>query len=528
MEKDTFNLIKAYKEIENKFTKDGWIDICRPPGDLDDSLYCCLVKPEALKDYLKSHQWGIHKGEEGRPCIIGQYEEGEWKSIYQSFSEKDFEPFLYYKYFTHIDERYIDVSEEFVNYFQLYEKGSKNDRTFIFFNEIGDTEEVLVITGTNVRIKKKFLMEYISIRQLHFSICFEYMVMATGTPSDYDAKYQDKDYVSNDANYNHLIRYIPYLDNKNLQSWILGKIIIPFDPKKSGKTWYDKNTDHETFIIGYDEDGEEKAVPCDSEEHKFFTPVYFKKEVLQKYYSNPEKYTVDGFSLTSKALSLKIDNNNNDYVVVFLNDLRMLPQKEQLHWKHYNIPPSPEMGISGSYYDTMIMGNWARKSDAIDVRFKQEYSEFNKKWVKKFGWEFYKTPVGADLLHFEALHLPANESVSEFCDQMLNVVKFTIDSLNEGMLTKELEKVENEKGISKLERFLRSKGVVHPDILEFLRHLQNLRSGMIAHRFSNANKSCQKAIEYFKITGSNYREVGADILLKSLFTINTLSVEFLE
>ncbi|WP_460765484.1 hypothetical protein [Niabella terrae] len=95
----------------------------------------------------------------------------------------------------------------------------------------------------------------------------------------------------------------------------------------------------------------------------------------------------------------------------------MLPQKEQLHWKQYNLAPQNKMGISGSYYATMILGNWARDSDSFDIRFKAKYREFNKKWFKKYGWHFYKEPVGSDLHHFNSLHLPSEDNIRSFCEQ---------------------------------------------------------------------------------------------------------------
>ena len=223
-----------------------------------------------------------------------------------------------------------------------------------------------------------------------------------------------------------------------------------------------------------------------------------------------------------------MDNNHDDYVMVFLNDLKMLPQREQLHWKHHNIAPQPGMGLSGAYYDTMVMGNWARDSDSVDVRFKAEYRQFNKNWFEKFGWYFYKEQVGTDQQHSNALHVPSENSVTSFSDQLLILVKLTIDSLNEEMLVKGLPKVENEKGIGKLERFLDSYNKQIPDMITFLRNLQNLRSGRIAHRASNSNKNVKKAVDYFGLTEDNYREVAMDVFVKSLYTFNTLTRLFLD
>lgn len=523
MEKSSFLLEAALKNIRAKFTNGGWVDVFTNGDNHSGGIFCYLVADCHLNEHMETSDFGLWKGSEGRPSVSTYYSPDGQEFRYSPFNEDGIEPFLYCKSFPCANDGYIDVSEEFVNYFRLYEKGlSKQDRTYYFFDELGEMEEVILIKIDSVRVKLKFLMEYISVRRMHFAICFDFMAVGKVSLKDFGISLQDKNFTNDWYNYNHLICVCP--GSTDLQSWIRGKIVIKYDPAKSLQTWYDTDFAYENFIIGYNqESGEEISVPCDSEEHKFFVPVYFKKEVLSKYYNDPEKYKIDGFSLSCHAFHLKMDNNIDEYVVVFLNDLRMLPQKEQLYWKHYNIAPQQNMGISGSYYDTMVLGSWARKSDAIDIRFKQEYQSFNKKWFDKFGWHFYKEPSGTDIHLFKALHLPGDNSVISFCDQMLIVVKFTIDSLNEEMLVKDLPKVEMEKGIAKFERFLGEKAEDLSDMLVFVRHLQNLRSGMIAHKFSESNKNCKKAIEYFKMTGQNYRDVAAEILAKSLWTINALS-----
>uniref|UniRef100_UPI00260AE6B4 hypothetical protein n=1 Tax=Chitinophaga sp. TaxID=1869181 RepID=UPI00260AE6B4 len=255
-----------------------------------------------------------------------------------------------------------------------------------FIDEMGEAEEVIRVKERQVCIKLRLIVEYLAVRKMHLSLCFDFMCMTNfeGAGSAFVPK--DEDFVGDSFHYNHLIRGVPGIDGNNLQSWIIGKTILKYDPSKSQKFWFDLDEDaYESFVIGYNDDGTEQTVSCNSEEHKFFTPVYFNKEVLNKYYNNPHKYQVDGFHLKSSFLSLKMDNNNDDYVMVFLNDLAMLPQKEQLHWKHHNIAPQSEMGISGSYYDTMILGNWARESDSVDIHFKEKYMRFNKKWFDKYG-----------------------------------------------------------------------------------------------------------------------------------------------
>jgi len=102
----------------------------------------------------------------------------------------------------------------------------------------------------------------------------------------------------------------------------------------------------------------------------------------------------------------------------------------------------------------------------------------------------------------------------------------TIDRLNEKELAKGLNIDSKIRGIGKFEKFLESKGMNIPDMYKFLRNLQNLRSGLIAHSFSESNKDCKSALMYFRIKDDNYMEVSEEIFIKSDYTMNTLEEYF--
>lgn len=532
MKSEIFHLQQQHELIKQRFIEKGWITVYRgyhKNDGVDSGIYCLLVKPDHINEYLDNRNWGVMPGSEGHPSVITRYENGKGVTEYFRFADEGIEPFVFPKWFVHKKEQYVDISQEFVNYFSLYEiSNDKQNRKYYFIDDVGDEEEVINVKEREVRIKLKFLVEYLAVRKIHISLCFDFMLVTDLNGNKNLFKSKDEDYVGETYNYNHLIRVVPGLEKSKFQSWIIGKTILKYDPTKSNIFHFDRNdTDNENFIIGYNPDGSLSYAPCHSEDHQFFTPVYFKKSVLNKYYDNPHKFDVNGFHISSSFISLKMDNNHDDYVMVFLNDLKMLPQKEQLHWKHHNIAPEPEMGISGSYYDSMVMGKWARDSDSIDVRFKVKYIQFNRKWFEKFGWHFYKEQVGTDQQHFNSLHLPSENTVTSFSEQLLILVKLTIDSLNEEMLILGLPKVDNEKGIAKFERFLAKHDIEIPDMVKFLRNLQDLRSGMIAHRFSSSNKSIKRAMEYFDLNNENYRKVAQDVFIKSLYTLNTLSKLFL-
>lgn len=520
MEKKQLELLDQVELIKSKFIKDGWVTIYQCiNAEVETRIYCNIIHDDNLRKYLDHPEWMIEPGSEGRPSIISR---GGQESSYHAYSEKGIEPFLYYKSFKHNKEKYIDISEEFVNYFHLYESGqSKQSRKYFFTDENGELEEVIRIEPNLVKVKLRFLMEYISVRNVHFAVCFDFICMSSEKIPEYELQEKDESFKEGYLHYTHLVRTIPFTGSGELQSWIRGKVMIINMPNKRHTYWYDAGSeDFASFIIGYDQAGDLNRVPCDSGAHQFFTLTYFSKAVLDKYYNNPDKYKVSGYNVRCDYFSLKIDNHHQDYVAVFLKDLTSLPYKEQLHWQLYNIPPRE--GMSLSYYKTMIQGELGGESGALDIRFKAEYLSFNKKWEEKFGWPLYRPIKGRDSKGFEALHLPAENNFKSFAEQILVMVKLTIDSLNEKMLVDGLEKLDNEKGISKLERFLVSRGCQIPDMISFLRNFQDLRSGMIAHKFSPANKNCQRAMSYFGLRDDNYREVAKYIFEKSLATLLTL------
>lgn len=516
MELDYFLIKERIKQLETTFIKDGLLTIYE--SSEDDLIYCCLVHNSKIEEYKSNTDWVIRPYYEGKPAVFGD-------GTYITYSEDGYEPFIFIKHFNHNNggEKYIDISEEFVLYFKLYEKAeNKQNRKYYFIDELGDLDEVIKVEPERIRIKLKYLKEYIAVRQLHFAVCFDFMRVGNIDIFENKIEFIDKNFKGENYIYNHLIRP---LDCK-FQSWILGKKIISFDPNKSKSYHFDyENQVYESFITGYDEDGNEVYHDCSKINDKSFVVTYFKKDVLNKYYNEPQKYEVDGWHVKSNFFSLKIDNNNEDYVAVFLIELGYLPYKEQLHWKHYNI--QPQKGISHAYYQTMIEGNWVDHPETPDLFFKHKFEQFNKNWETKFGWRLYKPLAKEDEHLFKALHIPTSNNVKSFCEQILSIIKITIDRLNEAELAKQIILDDNDKGITKLEKFLAVHQMQIPDMITFLRHLWNLRSGLLAHSFSNSNDKCKKAIKYFDIRENNYIEVAKYIFIKSIFTLNTLENKLL-
>ena len=135
-------------------------------------------------------------------------------------------------------------------------------------------------------------------------------------------------------------------------SLLYAKTIIYGCPIKECGYWpyNEQELEFEDYAIAIDEEGNNvmfssnpsrlsNFINDNSDAPHYLTPVFFKRDVLQKYYAEPNRYSVESGIIRCGTLwSLYIDNESSEYVVAYLGDLgRDLPSREQKHWKTYNI-----------------------------------------------------------------------------------------------------------------------------------------------------------------------------------------------
>ncbi|MDO1510203.1 MULTISPECIES: hypothetical protein [unclassified Neisseria] len=258
---------------------------------------------------------------------------------------------------------------------------------------------------------------------------------------------------------------------------------IQSDPKK-----------HESFCIaGNDENPHfyscDNSKLADNFGHNpnnpyYLTPVFFKKEVMQKYYES-DKYEVQDGSLRCQGLwSIHIDNGLPNHVSVFLGDLgRDMPYKEQQYWKLFNVPPE-SLKISEGSFRRSFLGEFA-DSSSPEFRFKSEFEQLNNKWKEHFGWNLFLPLSQEDQHFFENIRTLIADSQREFDNVIFALAKSTIDSLNVKDMRTFLGKDCNDesKSLQLFEEILIKLHVLNAlDKVNFLRNIQNLRSSSSAHR----------------------------------------------
>ncbi|MEK6915590.1 MAG: hypothetical protein AABW89_03565 [Nanoarchaeota archaeon] len=291
----------------------------------------------------------------------------------------------------------------------------------------------------------------------------------------------------------------------------------------------------EKFIIGLNNKGKEVKFTCDEskldnkfgknpEAPDFLTRVFFKKEVLDKYYGKPSKYYVrDGYLFYTREdgineWGMPIDNNAQDCVMVYLGDLAKLPPDEQKHWKIHNI-------TEGNFSLVSVMRDFQAKpcspTDAA-LHFKGKFESLNENWKNKNGWYLFKPLNLADEHHVKTLRVPNNEQ-KEFDEVILSLNKMLIDSLNVEKMKKRLIFDKDDKSISVMQKYIEQKyKIIFPQMIEFLKNLQNLRSSGSAHRKGD---NYEKA--YKKFDKGSLSKTFEGILIEAITTINTIHNQIL-
>jgi hypothetical protein len=492
------------------------------------AIFSALLEPQVIQKALERDSWDLHLGD-GLPGFSQPWREGKETTNYHRFGTEGIRPLVIYRDFHGAWPSYVELCEEFRHFHNLAED-HKNQR-LLDFDESGYEVEVAKISKHRVEINSVYLRQFLSATQLHLAIYFDSARYSRISLDDVPGNQRSFDYRDTSSRYSLHVATCDFHKDFLTFSRLLGKVIISPPPiHECGKRPFDIEQEV-SFIIGVNPDGtpiEHTSNPDKLANYfganpgapQYVTPVYFRREVLQKYYAEPERYSVeDGYLRCLGLWVMQIDNSHPTHVVACLGDLgRDLPYCERLHWKQYNVPPPRGAGFSETFFRRSFLAQFVEPS-SVDLIFRNEYQKLNNAWRDKFGWPLFWDPADEDK-HIRTVHIPTTESQRELDEQILWLAKLLVDSLNEAELVKGLPKAENERGIGKFERFLKAKQCPHTkEIVQFLRDIQRLRSTSVAHRKS---QDYQRTMDRLGLTGKSVPDVMRVLLEQAVAMIRTL------
>ncbi len=519
-----------HTSIQQKIGMDAWIPLyfnqIIPETTDDFFLFSALAPQDSTEAVLSQYEWEVMV-DSFRPGFIIEYNRGTPSTTYSRFSqEHGIEPIIIQRHFFGIKKTYFDVAEEFRHLYNLYY--DEHERKYVIILDDGNEEDVIRIADESIFINAKYLKEYLAVKKCNLVLYFNIDRFSQGKFSELDTDIIRKITKTESEIFEISISDDPRTSRDEvIYSRMLGKKIIEglqdfkpekFRPGEVNRDVYlefiiDTNPSGDDVLFTYDEKklanffGKNKGKP------QYVTPVFFKREVFEKYYADPDRYTIEDGNLSCGGLwSLRLDNNHEKYVVVMLGDLGHLSLSEQRYWRSYNV--KPEGGFSDVAFKRGFAAEWTDPS-MKDLVFKGKFERFQESWKQKNGWELFLPLSEGDSHYFKKIRVPLKESQSEFDELVLAITKVLIDSLNEKKIQEELSsKISDEKGIAKFERLLSEKGVQNfEEHIKFLRELQNLKSVTASHR---------KGDEYLKIAKRwglgkrRFREIYCEILERAI------------
>jgi hypothetical protein len=458
-------------------------------------MWCALLDGDAAANALHRDGWDMMI-EDGKPGFSQSWSNGLEVTTYHRFGSRGgVRPLVLYRSFHGAFRQYVEMDEEFRLYHDLAEDRARG--VLLAFDPSGREIEIVRIQAREVRARLKQLRQFQAGLGLHLAIYVDSVRYSQIPLANVSPHELERVEVNSSVRWRRNVMKCEFNEAFTTFSRVLAKVILAPPTRDKAGVWpfaTDEDSKEVAFIVGVTEDGyelENTSAPdklgnyfgANPGAAHYLTPVYFRREVLAKYFGEPERYNVSDGQLTCLNLwSCQIDNDLKSHVVVFLGDLgRDLPYEERLHWRQFNVVP--EGAISETNFRRSFLAQFA-DAKATDLTFRREYEQFVREWQKVLGWSLFLAPSPGDAHLLETIRIPVTNSQAELDEQIGNLTKLLVDSLNEKELSARAGPLEEgTKGIGKLAGFLANTHFAEgQSIVEFLRDLQTLRSTGSAHR----------------------------------------------
>jgi hypothetical protein len=287
-----FEDLRSY--VAAKLGSEGWLTVYEYTESAGQKIgyFCALVTPDGVEHCLGETSWDLMIGS-GLPGFVFY---GDKTRQYLRFGNDDgIEPFIFCREFHGLKPDYLEISEEFRHFHNLYE--DRKNGTFIALDDNGDEAEVVRIAPEKVQVRSKYLKDYLAARDMRMLIYFEYDRWSPKHLGELGLTEENEDKQEADHRYVRWIAPWPGLSDSGRKTFarMLGKKVISGTKNyRPSFGWDREDRKYEQFIIRVDDDGDEVLYTCDEDQlanyfgknpdaPHYLTPVFFRKEVLGKY-----------------------------------------------------------------------------------------------------------------------------------------------------------------------------------------------------------------------------------------------------
>ena len=455
------------------------------------------------------------------PGPVSRWDDDEERVAYHRFGNNDgLEPLVLERDFNQLKESYVEVSEEFRLFHNLYHDRERN--AYVKIDDSGEETAVVEVGSHSVAFRVLEVRQYLAVREMHLLVQFDIQERSPHSLAELSLLECETTHHDEQSNWRLLFTELDHDDHVGFARLLGKRLVPPVEKARSGFPGFAGRTkQYVDFVVGQDDEGREITANCNpaglprytAEGPKFFTPVSFRKTVLDKYYAQHSKFKVsDGTLSCGNVWMLSIDDDHDDRVCVWLGDLGdVLPYAEQLHWRAHNILVA-DGRVSATFVDRQFGGRFA-DSHRPEHRFRELYRQLAETCERRLGWQLLMPLADEDAHRLSTLRVPASAEQSAFDEQVQGIATILVDSLNTRCIRDRLAPAERPEGngsLVLLEALLRTGEVPgYEPYIRNLRTVQSLRSSGSAHR---KGREYRKSAAKVRLTELGHQRVVADLI----------------
>lgn len=418
---------------------------------------------------------------------------------------------------------YYELHQEYAHLADLHWRPEK--RAYCHFNDHGDLEAAVSVTTREdkpsnialVSFKWQPLEEYLAASNASLVRMFDFTLFRPSSFSGWSDEPPQRIYESDHFFYRRKVMPGNAGYTRGVQ------IIRPRSPEKLIFTrmmggWFGEKEREYAEFIAYDwRNGRIAKISTDpSATTNYFnvegnslpfelSPAFFRPEVLLKYKTDREKYTVGERDVSCRAAwHLKgIDVNEAGQVHAYICYLRLLPYDEQLHWLSFNEPPKTSISKRAFIHD--FEGEWATFMEPL-----QKVLSIVRRWHdNKVAWWTLR-----DEKLLEHVNTPLSASRDEWAEAFMDLAKLVVEGFETKSIRAKLDALKvpynkEDRTIALLEKLLNKddrSGEVQK--LVGLRTVQLLRSKAKGHAGGcEAEQLAQDALMEHETFSNHFRHV---------------------